>query len=569
MKKKKSLKFKRSFKFKVMGMLFLAIVVSNAGNLIVTLPGAEDEIMARTESYMTDMAILCGEEMENLLVYDQELLSDTETLGSIAGDICLDGISSSYAYIVDDSGMMLYHPTADKIGQSVENDAVKQVLESLSRGNHPEPHVIKYDFKGVAKYAAMYVGENEDFIAVVTADESEMLAGVNSMRVKCAVFSGVMLVLITVGVYIFMTVVLKYLRTAKDDIEKMAALNFADYGDENHIKAPKDEIGDIIRAVITTRKSVRSLLFSVQDNTRALNNTIADINSQIEHTSGLISQVEGAVDEIAQGATNQAEETQESTTSIVNIGDKINLVAQQADKIKQKSDDMSKAENIAMKTLEELVTINDRTKTAIDSVYQQTLNTNDSADKINAAIDVITDIADETSLLALNASIEAAHAGEAGRGFAVVASHIKELSEQSNNAAVEISKIIEDLVKNSNESVKVMDDVHEAMNRQTECLTETKNNFESVSAGINDSVFSINEVTGHIEQINDEKNHIVDTIQDLTAIAEENAAGTEETSASAAEVSSIMLSLKTEINDMAKLSDALNVNVEQFKLSKE
>lgn len=561
-------KITKSFKFKVMGLLFLSIFISNAGNLIVTLPGAEDEIMSTTESYMKDITVLCGEEMENLLAYNPELLTDTDTLGKIAGDVHLDGIDSSYAYIVDDKGTMLYHPTADKIGQSVENDAVKQILESLSRGNHPEPHVIKYDFKGVAKYAAVYVGENEDFIAVVTADESEMLAGVNDMRVKCAILSVGMLVVITAGVYIFMTSALKYLRTAKEDIEKMANLDFASYGDESNIKAPADEIGDIIRAVITTRKSVRSLLFSVQDNTRSLNDTIADINSQIEHTSGVIAQVEGAVHEIAQGATNQAEETQESTTSIMNIGDKINRVADQAEEIKKKSSDMSKAESVAMETLEELVSINDHTKAAIDSVYQQTLNTNDSADKINAAIEVITDIADQTSLLALNASIEAAHAGEAGKGFAVVASHIKELSEQSNNAAVEISKIITELVENSNESVKVMDDVQEAMNRQTECLTETKSNFESVSAGIGDSVTSINDVTDHIEQMNKEKDHIVDAIQDLTAIAEENAASTEETSASAAEVSSIMASLKVEVNEMAKLSDSLNISVEQFKLQK-
>lgn len=561
-------KITKSFKFKVMGLLFLSIFISNAGNLIVTLPGAEDEIMSTTESYMKDITVLCGEEMENLLAYNPELLTDTDTLGKIAGDVHLDGIGSSYAYIVDDKGTMLYHPTADKIGQSVENDAVKQILESLSRGNHPEPHVIKYDFKGVAKYAAVYVGENEDFIAVVTADESEMLAGVNDMRVKCAILSVGMLVVITAGVYIFMTSALKYLQTAKEDIEKMANLDFASYGDESNIKAPADEIGDIIRAVITTRKSVRSLLFSVQDNTRSLNDTIADINSQIEHTSGVIAQVEGAVHEIAQGATNQAEETQESTTSIMNIGDKINRVADQAEEIKKKSTDMSKAESVAMETLEELVSINDHTKAAIDSVYQQTLNTNDSADKINAAIEVITDIADQTSLLALNASIEAAHAGEAGKGFAVVASHIKELSEQSNNAAIEISKIITELVENSNESVKVMDDVQEAMNRQTECLTETKSNFESVSAGIGDSVTSINDVTDHIEQMNQEKDHIVDAIQDLTAIAEENAASTEETSASAAEVSSIMASLKVEVNEMAKLSDSLNISVEQFKLQK-
>lgn len=560
------MKIRKSFIVKVMLILFGAIAVSNAGNLLVTLHGAEDEIVSTTESYMKDITVLCGEEMENILAYNPELLTDADTLGRIAGDVHLDGIGSSYAYIVDDKGTMLYHPTTDKIGQSVENDAVKQILESLNRGNHPEPHVIKYDFKGVAKYAAVYVGENEDFIAVVTADESEMLAGVNAMRVKCAVFSAVILIVLLVAVYAFLRMTLKYLKIAKEDIAKMADFDFASYGDEEDIKAPADEIGDIIHAVITTRKRVRMLLYSLKDKSDTLTSTIAGINSQIEHTSGLITQVESAVDEIAQGATNQAEETQESTNSIMNIGDKINRVADQAEKLKKQSAEMDQAGSIAMDTLNELTAINESTKTAIDNIYRQTLNTNDSADKINAAIDVITDIADQTSLLSLNASIEAAHAGDAGKGFAVVASHIKELSEQSNKAAVEISEIIKELVKNSNESVKIMDSVNESMSRQTECLTETKKDFACVSEGITSSVESMNEVTDHIEQMNEEKNHIVDAIQDLTAIAEENAAGTEETSASAAEVASIMESLRGKVKDMNELSDDLNTSISRFKV---
>ena len=556
----------KSFKLKMMVILLIAIIVSNAGNLLFTLSGAEKEVLSKTESYMEDITVLCGSKIESSLTYNETILEEEKMLKDLVGDVSLDGIDSSYAYVVNSDGTMLYHPNAEKIGQPVENDAVKQILESLNNGVRLDSSVIKYDFKGVRKYAAFYVDEDMSFVVVVTADEKEMLHGVAQMKKKCALYTLLILALLMTVGYVIVNFALKYLNKAKEDVSKMSNLDFSVDSNHKQLKIPSDEIGDILKSVIDTKESIRLFVLSVQDKMAVLNNSISNISNQTGDTSELIDQVERAVGEIASGATHQAEETQEATNNVVSIGNTIDTITNQADDLKAKSEEMSRSEQIASKTLEELVSINVQTKEAIKNIYAQTLSTNESADKIRAAINVITDIADETNLLALNATIEAAHAGESGKGFAVVANHIKQLSEQSNSAAVQIAEIIKDLVKNSNESVKVMDEVNHVIERQTECLIETQKDFETVGVGMAESLAELEEITKYIEQMDVSKNHIIDSVQNLTAIAEENAAGAEETSASATEVSTVMESIKSEVADMYKFSESLKNEISKFKV---
>lgn len=104
--------------------------------------------------------------------------------------------------------------------------------------------------------------------------------------------------------------------------------------------------------------------------------------------------------------------------------------------------------------------------------------------KIRAAVDLITSIAEETNLLSLNASIEAARAGEQGRGFAVVAGQIQKLAEQSNESAGSIADIIGELLKDSENSVHIMEEVQEIMNEQQEKLQATRRQFMEVGDGI-------------------------------------------------------------------------------------
>ena len=433
-----------SLKIKILIAMVAAIVISNAGNLIVTLPEAEKEVLRITENYMEDITILSGSSIENEIEKNNGEIPDVETLKYLVGDVALHGVPSSYAYVVAADKTMIYHPTKGKIGLPVENDAVKQVISQMESGIRPETTVIKYDFKGVRKYAAFYVGKDMNFIVVVTADESEMLGGIDSMKTRGATYSAVIILVLAVISYLFMVFIFRYINHALREMDYMSQLDFT--LEETYRKIPKDEIGSIIESVHKTKKSLKNMVIILQTKIEVLNEAVEAIESGSTHTSELIEQVDRAVNDIAKGATNQAEETSDATENVIAIGDMIASVSDKVSGLGKTSEEMVKSENTAKDTLDALSQVNAQTKKAISKIYVQIQNTNVSAEQIKSAADIITDIASETNLLALNASIEAARAGDAGKGFSVVAEQIKILSEQSNTAAQQIAKIISNLL---------------------------------------------------------------------------------------------------------------------------
>lgn len=230
------------------------------------------------------------------------------------------------------------------------------------------------------------------------------------------------------------------------------------------------------------------------------------------------------------------------------------------------SDKMMESGTVAMNTLNELNDINEKTKTKIDTIYKQTNETNDFAVRIQEAAVIITSIANETNLLALNASIEAARAGESGKGFAVVADQINKLADQSGKSAKEIGDVIHTLIENSSKAVGTMHEVKETIDLQNSHLNKTKESFMDVYHGINHSTEQIKEIADVTKEMNQARKTVVDIITNLSAISEENAASTEETSASTEQLAGAVNEITTEISVLRKLSDELVGAISVFKL---
>lgn len=319
----------------------------------------------------------------------------------------------------------------------------------------------------------------------------------------------------------------------------------------------KDEIGNMSRSVHSLREELINIISTIQNHSNTLIESAANLKSSAENSAGMVEQVERAVQEIATGAGSQAEETQNATENVVVMGNMVEETKEEAITLNKNADIMKQSGAEASRTLEELNRINEKTKEAIDVIYKQTNVTNESAEKIKEATELITSIADETGLLSLNATIEAARAGESGRGFAVVAAQIQKLSEQTNESAKQIEDIVAALIQNSNHAVETMDEVKEIMDKQSEHVQKTDAIFSEVQRGIDDSINGVNQIHEKTQQLDEVRSSVVDIVQNLTAIAEENAASTEETSASTTEVNSIM-------NAIAKDADKLNVIAEEL-----
>ncbi len=237
---------------------------------------------------------------------------------------------------------------------------------------------------------------------------------------------------------------------------------------------------------------------------------------------------------------------------------------EEVETLRENARKMRDAGNKAIGIIADLNTVNQRTKEAIQIIYDQTNTTNISAMKIREATDMISDIAEETNLLSLNASIEAARAGEQGRGFAVVASQIQKLAEQSNESARQIDGIINSLIADSEKSVDTMEDVKEVIEKQNENVMNTEGAFHEVKDGIDKSIDGIRAIAARTKKLDEARIRVVDVVQNLTAIAQENAASTEETSASAAEVGSIISSIAENAKQLNEIANEMEENINLF-----
>ncbi len=330
--------------------------------------------------------------------------------------------------------------------------------------------------------------------------------------------------------------------------------------------AEKDEIGDISRAIDKMKGNLTSIISSIKNDSSILLNASEELSEKTDTTSDHVQQMEKAVGEIAIGAGSQAEETQDATENIIVMGSMIEETADELETLNQNAKSMKERGEAALAALRELQTTNRKTSEAINIIYEQTNETNESAQKIKEATALITNIAEETNLLSLNASIEAARAGEQGRGFAVVASQIQKLAEQSNESAKQIDQIIMSLIEDSNKAVATMNEVKGIMDQQSENVSNTDMQVNNLLQDVERSLEGIEEVVAKTNQINEARNSVVDTVQNLSAIAQQNAASSQQTSASVTEITGIVGEIADNAKNLKDISDRLDENMSMFEM---
>lgn len=388
--------------------------------------------------------------------------------------------------------------------------------------------------------------------------------------------SVILIAVVTVG--IFLTVVcsvigivvvnsmIRRIRHGAEIVEAVAEGNLTVTVHEKELRV-RDEVGDIDRAIANLQKRLSDIVSDIHEMCKNVNSASQSLSGHAEMSSSHLSQIDTAVNEIAQGAGTQAEETQETTENVIVMGDMIEKNNSQIENLNVNAEEMTKAGDSAIDTLKELEAINGKTKDAIDVIYEQTNTTNESAMKIREAINLITDIAEETNLLSLNASIEAARAGEQGRGFAVVAGQIQKLAEQSNESARKIEAIVASLIEDSDKAVETMNEVRQIMEEQSEKVDKTSSMFRQLKTGIDQSVNAVDVIAESTREIDKTRVSVVDSCQSLTSIAEENAASTEETSAAVSELTGLMEKITSDSRSLKQISEDLYEEFQFFKIA--
>lgn len=557
---------KNSIAFKILMLIAADMLFITAVLVGVSTNVSKKEVLKQTQNYMLSESRSYGKNIESESSLGLLKLSNPKDIGYTLKDVHIDGASSSYAYLVDNTGKMLYHPTASKIGSQVENSVVSGLVKELKSGKVPESKCVDYTFDGVKKYASYYIQKDGEFIMVISADESEIMAPINNMVMMSIAIAVILFIIAIIIMYAVMkSMLLIPLNTLSGIANKVANLDFTENHGQEILDKRKDEVGMVSRAISNLHKEITGIIYIIKDQGTQLANSNIEFKQQFDDIVENVTNVNVAVEEIATGSTSQANETSSAGDSIGNMGAAIESNGSSFNTLEESIKRMNELAKESERMLTDLYEINSKTSHTVEAVTAQTDVTNQSAEKIKDAVVVIQDIASQTNLLSLNASIEAARAGESGRGFAVVAEEIRKLAEDSANSAAEIENVVKELIDNSGDSVEKMKSLSEDAKTQEEKLTSTRESFDGLHGEITSVSTASTDIFAQTNKIGELKNGVSGVIEQLAAIAEENAASTEETSASMNVLTESIERCKTETKILNDLSQKLNDQTSKFK----
>ena len=558
--------FAHSIRSRILIMIVVTVLICALTVLFTIRPLITKNFSAMQSSYMKDVAMAYGRMLGEYVTEGGLDVVSTPEVQDLLKEISINGKESSYAYVVDLDGTMLYHPIAEKIGVSVENAVVKQMLADIRDGKPQETSVYEYDFRGAIKYAGIYPDVEHGFLLIISADKAEITSDIQSILLK-TLFSTLIAFVICVVIALFCSVIItKPIKEMAEIADRFSTLDLRDDDRRERIGQRRDEVGLLGRSIGGVREQFHAIVTEIKTQSNNIHTTAASLDEHTKETLNNIEQVERAVYEIAEGASSQAEDTQKATENVIRMGNMVEDTNQEVENLYLYANAMKQSGDDASKTLSDLEEINHKAKESIDLIYQQTNTTNESALKIREATELITFIAEQTNLLALNASIEAARAGEQGRGFAVVASQIQKLAEQSNESARQIGEIITLLISDSGKAVDTMNEVMEIMEVQNKNIHQMGRQFEQLFVAIDKSNRGVGNIADRTKSLDEARVNVVDIVQNLTAIAEENAAGTQETSASVTEVNDIVSQISENANQLRRIAEELEHRMEIFRL---
>lgn len=325
-----------------------------------------------------------------------------------------------------------------------------------------------------------------------------------------------------------------------------------------------DEIGEVAAATRKVTEKLAEIIRQIVETSEQLSVFSNQFRHSFDNINENIGNIDTAVNEIAQGATNQAMETQNANAGVADIGNAVDDTVVNVESLETSTGKMKEYNRSVHETLENLTAISAQTRASVDIVYEQTNATNISANEIRSATDLITAISSQTNLLSLNATIEAARAGEMGKGFAVVADEIRNLSEQSKESAETIMNTVTGLLDNSNLSVTTMNEMMAVIEKQNNMIDDTKELFRSLNEEINNVSVAVEGIAGQTETLEQVKAKVMNIVENLAAIAEENAASAEETSASMNELEQIVAECTKVTNEMLGISEQLKEQTSIF-----
>lgn len=543
-----------TFAAKIIVMVILAVIVSNVICMVFILESSKKQVTDSVKHTMVDVVNTTSKIMENEISNSGVDDLDYDGYANNLSGVKLEGMDSAYMYVVKNDGTMLYHPTKEKVGQSVENAVIKGVVQQLQDGKKPETAVVEYVFNGTTKYSAYTILNNEN-ILVLTADESEALAGITTVTGVAIGISAIVVLIAIIISFIMGRRLMRPLVKVSTIIEDVANGNIE--ADFSGVKESNDEIGLIIGKMKELTQSLGSIVGKIRNSSDTMSSNSYELNDTSSQTLAANNEISKAVEDVAEGSTGMAASISKINENLLEMSNETKDINASVDEIKNQTvavQDSSKIMNDKIKSMQDS---SHKMDEGISAISKRIETVNTTVDKVSNIVSVIEEISSETNLLSLNASIEAARAGDAGKGFAVVAQEIRVLSDNTNTELENIKQIISSLVEECRYCVQASGTIVEDNAKQKEEIKAVLDEFGSLDEQIQKTAEKADEIEELVTAMIELNDDITKSSNSLTDVSAANAAATEEMNANIEELNAMMHGVSEMAEHMNDESDGL------------
>lgn len=425
--------------------------------------------------------------------------------------------------------------------------------------------------EGDVEHWANYFDSSRDSLSKMTdivedwavRKEASNTSDINKKILASSIIFGViaaLLLCLTVSLILNM---LKSVKKISDDVANISSGDFV-----THMKPDSyiSEFNNITLGLESMRHDLRNALVKVINHADSVNTKAELAKDSITTSQKTTSDISSAVNDLASGATAMAQDVQSTSSITINIGSSVDNVLESANANLERGTKVYEESTRVKKQLEQIREQDQKNDEMATQVADSVNETASVVAQISTAAESIISIASQTNLLALNASIEAARAGEAGKGFAVVADNIKDLAGNTNELAGEITNMLSTITQYSNNNKELTESIKSAINNETVALEEMSESFEQMLSLLLETEEGNKQIVELVETMNGDKENILNSVESLSSISEENAASTQETSASLMQLDSNMESVVDQAKDLQKIAEELTTNVKYFKV---
>lgn len=543
-----------TFATKIIAMVILAIVTSNVICMVFILESSKKQITDSVKHTMVDVINTTSKIMENEISNSGVDDLDYDGYANNLSGVKLEGMDSAYMYVVQNDGTMLYHPTKEKVGQPVENAVIKGVVQQLQDGKKPGTTVVEYDFNGTTKYSAYTILNNEN-ILVLTADESEALAGITTVTGVAVGISAIVVLLAIIICFILGRRLMRPLVKVSTIIEEIANGDInADFG---MVKETNDEIGLIIEKMKELTQSLGNIVGKIRNSSDTMSANSYELNDTSSQTLAANNEISKAVEDVAEGSTGMAASISKINENLLEMSNETKDINESVNEIRNQTTAVQDSSKIMNDKIKSMQNSSQKMDEGISAISKRIETVNTTVDKVSNIVSVIEEISSETNLLSLNASIEAARAGDAGKGFAVVAQEIRVLSDNTNTELENIKQIISSLVEECRYCVQASGTIVEDNAKQKEEIKAVLDEFGSLDEQIQKTAEKADEIEELVTAMIELNDDITKSSNSLTDVSAANAAATEEMNANIEELNAMMNGVSEMAGNMNDESDGL------------